>query len=339
MKKFLLTAAAAALCACSGAGVQLKAQEAKISELRSQNDALAIQLKDRGAELDASKAAKADADAKLAESAEKLAIASGRIDSLEKSNAELSSAAGANQTELGGKLSAAVAEKDALAAKLAEEQKEKLGAVRLKGIYRSARDKAVADREKLLTDLTKTQKERDEALARLAAIDKDKEREKTAAEEAKARLHDELGPIADAILKEMQAGTAFAGASSGTITVKLSDALLFDGDTAKLTDQGAILLQRVGLALKGLGPRELRIEAHNDGAPLKRGLLGGFEDHWELSGAQAVAATRALAARAGLSPARMTAVGAAEFHAFRSDEDGCADNRCLVISAESARTP
>jgi flagellar motor protein MotB len=329
--------AAVLLCACSGARV--REDEARLAEQQTKLDALTAQLKDRGAELDAAKAAKADADAKLSDATEKLLIAISRADSLQRSNAELSDAVGAGRTALGAKLNAAVAEKDALAQKLADALKAKLSAVRLKAIYRSARDKAVADRGKTEAELANLRKERDDLAARIADADKEKEREKTAADESKQRLHDELGPIADAILKEMQAGGAFAGVSGGRLEVKLSDGLLFDGESAKLTDGGATLLQRVGLALKALGPREIRVEAHNDGAPLKRGLLGGFEDHWELSAAQAAAATRALSARAGLDPAHLAAVGDAEFHALRADEDGCARNRCLVIAAQPLETP
>jgi flagellar motor protein MotB len=337
MRKLLLPLAAVLLCACAGG--QLREQQAKIADQQSKLDALTAQLKDRGAELDAAKAAKADVDAKLTDATDKLSISTGRVDSLQKSNAELSNAVGASQTSLGGKLKAAVAEKEALALKLADAQKEKLSLTRLKAVYRSARDKAVADQQKTAADMAKLQTERDGLAARLADVDKEKERAKTAAEESKQRLHDELGPVADAILKEIQAGGAFAGVANNRLEIKLSDGALFDGDTAKLTDDGATLLQRVGLALKALGPLEIRIEAHNEAVPIKHGLLGGFADHWEMSTAQAAAATRALSARAGLDPAHMTAVGDAEYHAFRPDEDGCAKNRCLVIAAESLATP
>ncbi len=264
------------------------------------------------------------------------------VESLDQARTPSSSdSAGASQTELGEKLNAAVAEKDALAAKLADAQKEKLGAVRLKAIYRSARDKAVADRAKLEAELAKTAKERDDLLARLADADKEKERQKTAAEEAKARLHDELGPIADAILKEMQAGGAFAGVSGGRIEVKLSDALLFDGDSAKLTDGGAVLLQRVGLALKALSPREIRLEAHNDSAPLKRGLLGGFRG---LAGRcrrrrRRPRRARFARARAASSPRAWTAVGEAEVHALCSDGRGRLRARIAAPSSAVAEPP
>lgn len=328
--KRALPLAALLLGACSGA--RLRDQQKAISGLQAKSDALAVSLKDRSAELDAVKAAKADTEAKLADAETKLSIASARADSLEKSNKALSDSSGASQTELGARLNAIVAEKDELAKKLADAEKEKLGAVRLKILYRSARDKAVADHEALV-------KERDGLAAQFKELEQAKEREKTAGEEARQRRHDEMGRIADVILKEIQAGRAFAAVAGDRVEIKLSDALLFDADSAALSGGGVILLQRVGLALKELGSREIRVEAHDDAAPVKRGLLGGFADHWALSAARSAAAARVLQTRAGLDPARLSAVGDAEFHAVAAGDEACADGRCVVIVVEAATTP
>jgi flagellar motor protein MotB len=335
MRKFL-PLAVLLLSACAGA--RLRAQQKQLADLQAKYDSLAVSLKDRAAELDAIKAEKTDADAKLAEAEAKLADAAGkleiagaRVDSLVKSNKDLSDSIGAGRTELGGRLNAAIADKDALAISLADAQKEKLAAVRLKGIYRSARDKAEAD-------LAAAMKERAGLKERLDRFETQAEEDQAqaAAELAarKAKRHEEMGSVADVILPDIQAGRAFAAVSGDAVVVKLSDALLFDEDSATFSDGGAEALERVGRALKALGPREIRVEAHNDASPLKRGLLGGFEDHWALSAAQAAAAARVLRARAGLDPAHLSAVADAEFHPFPSGDDGCADNRCIVISAQ-----
>jgi len=332
----LLPLAAVLLAACSGA--QLSAQKAQIADLQSKNDALTSSLSERVAERDAAKvslsaaqARAADAEAKEADAEGKLGIAQGRVDTLTKSNKDLSDAAGASATDLGGKLNAAIAEKDDLAKRLAESQQKELAATRLKGIYKSARDKAAADlalseqqRADLETRVERFEVARDSEAARQAAY--------------KTELREELGTVADAILPDIQAGRAFASASDKAILIKLSDSLLFDGDTAKLTDGGAAALEKVGRALKALGPRVIRVEAHNDASPMKRGLLGGYADHWELSAAQAAAAARALSERAGLEAARMSAVGDAQYHPFPTGDDGCADNRCVQISAEQVLT-
>ena len=338
--RIFIPLAAVLLAACSGA--RLRSQQAQLTELQGKYDALAVSLKERTAELDAAKAAKADAEAKIsdaesrrADAADKLAIANERIDGLEKSNKDFSVSSGAGQTELAVKLSSAVAEKDELAKSLAEAEQKVVAAARLKGIYRSARDKAAAD-------LAAAEKERAGLRERLDRyeVQKDSETARAAADLAarKTKAHEDMGSVADVILPDIQAGRAFASVSGDAVVVKLSDALLFDENSATLSDGGAAALERVGRALKALGPREIRVSAHNDASPLKRGLLGGFEDHWALSAAQAAAAARALRARAGLDPARLSAVGDAEFHPFPTGDDGCADNRCVVISAAQVLT-
>ena len=340
--RLLLPLAAVLLSACAGAKLQLEQQKKQLAELQEKNDALAGSLSDKIAALDAAKAAQsaaeaklADTEAKLADASGKLAIASARADSLEKSNKDLSASIGSSQTELGGKLSAAIAEKDALAKTLAEAQKKELSAVRLKGIYRSARDKAAAD-------LAAITAERDSFEARTERCESAAETEKTKAAadlaERKAKRHEEMGSVADVILPDIQAGRAFASVSGDAVIVKLSDSVLFDEDSAKLSEDGAQALERVGRALKALGPREIRVSAHNDASPLKRGLLGGFEDHWALSAAQAAAVARALRVRSGLAPRHLSAIGDAEFHPFPAGDDGCADNRCVVISVEQVLT-
>ena len=340
--RLLLPLAAVLLSACAGAKLQLEQQKKQLAELQEKNDALAGTLSDKIAALDAAKAAQSAAEAKLADTEAKRAdaegkpsIASARADSLEKSNKDLSASIGSSQTELGGKLSAAIAEKDALAKTLADSQKKELTAVRLKGIYRSARDKAAAD----LAGIT-AQRDSFEARAETCEMKVATEAARAATDlaERKAKRHDEMGTIADVILPDIQAGRAFATSSADAVIVKLSDALLFDEDSAKLSEGGAQALERVGRALKALGPREIRVTAHNDASPLKRGLLGGFEDHWALSAAQAAAVARALRARSGLAPRHLSAVGDAEFHPFPTGDDGCADNRCVVISVEQVLT-
>jgi flagellar motor protein MotB len=329
----LLPFVAVLLSACAGS--RLARQREQIAELQGQNGALAASLKDRTAELDAVKTAKSGAEAKLADAAGAFALASARVDSLEKSNKDLSDSIGAGQNQLAVKLNVVVTERDGLAKSLAEERKARLAAVRLKGIYRSARDKAEADLATGVSERAELRKRAD-----LCENRADAEKTRAAAElaERESKRHEEMGSVADAILPDIQAGRAFAAVAGDAVVIKLSDALLFDDDSATLSAGGAEALARVGGALKALGRREIRVEAHNDASPLKRGLLGGFEDHWALSAAQAAAAARALRARAGLDPAHLSAVGDAEFHPFATGDDGCDDNRCVVISAEQVLT-
>jgi len=330
--KRLIPFAALLLSACAGS--EVKRQKQEIEELREKAGALTVQVKGKSDEADAAKAAKADVDAKLADAEGRLAISEARIDSLAKSNQQLSAAASAGESELGVKLNAAVAEKDALAKKLADAQKERLTVERTKNIYRSARDKAAADLEKART-------ERD-ALAAEKKADADAS-EKRAEERAAlaAKTRDEMGSVADAILKEMQAGEASAAQEGAHFTVTLADSLLFDGGSAKLTDGGAAFLEKLGRALKALGPREIEIEAHADDAPVKKGLLGGFEDAWALTAARAAAVARRLHEHAGLDPAHLNAEGYGEFRPRKPNDTaaGRAANRRVVLEVNRLDTP
>ncbi|MFI5345102.1 MAG: flagellar motor protein MotB [Elusimicrobiota bacterium] len=332
MRKTIPLAAVLLLSACAGA--QLEKQKKENEELREKAGAMLVQIKDKSDEADAAKAAKAELEAKLADAEGKLAIAGARLESLTKSNKDLTEASGASQTELGGKLNAVIAEKDALAQKLAEAQKEKLALERVKNIYRSARDKAAAD-------MAKTAAERDV----LAGLIKKSEDEILAARErgsvAAAKRHEEMGTIADVLLPEMQAGKASASQGADSYAITLSDGLLFDAGSAKIRDDGAAILERVGKALKALGPRVVDVESHTDNGPVKKGLLGGFDDAWSLTAARAAAVARWLHEHSGLDPARLSAEGFGEFRPVKPNDsaEGRAANRRIVIEVEPVETP
>ena len=55
-----------------------------------------------------------------------------------------------------------------------------------------------------------------------------------------------------------------------------------------------------GDALKGLSERHIHVQGHTDNAPIKKELLslGGYDNHWELSTAQATAVRLAVACAA-----------------------------------------
>ena len=346
MRKILPLTAILLLSACAGA--QLASVKQENAALREKDAALLVQMKNKSAAAAAAEAAKSEAESKLssaqsalaaaqaslAEVEGKLKIANSRVDGLTKSNKDLSDSIGASQNELGGKLNAVIAEKDAVSKTLADAQKEKLGLDRAMAVYRSARDKAQAD-------LAKVQKAKDALDQRLADSDREKGLERQKLDDADKRLHDDMGAVADAVLKEIQDGKASADVSGGRFLLTLSEPLLFDEGSAKIQSGGAALLERVGNALKALGAREIRVEGYTDNGPIKKGLLGGFDDHWSLSAARAAAAARWLHEHAGLDPAHLSAVGYGEFHPVQPNESdgGRAANRRLVVAVEPVATP
>jgi chemotaxis protein MotB len=317
--------------ACAGA--KLEKQKKEIEDLETKAGSLFTQLKERTDEADALKASKTELEAKLVEVEGRAAAAESRAESLAKSNKSLSDAIGASKDEVGAKLNAVVSEKDDLSKRLSDTLKEKLALERLKTVYQSAR-------EKTGRELARVKEEREALLAKASAIEaelrkSDSESKKAGEARAAALLktREEMGSAADAVLKEMQAGKALVEQNGETFSITLDDGQLFEDGSAKVTEQGAAILGRVGAALKAMPAKVFRVEAHSDNSPFKKGLLGGYSGHWELTAARATAAARWLHEHAGLDPARLAAAGFGEFRPVKPNDspEGRAANRRVVI--------
>jgi len=302
-------------------------------DLQTKAGSLVSQLKDKADEAEALKASKAELEAKIVETEGRVtaadgraAAAEGRVVTLTKSNKDLSASLGASQDALSGKLKAAIAEKDDLAAKLSDALKEKSAQERQKGVFQAARDKA-------LHDLGKLKEERDRLSTRLASLDEARLKQEEALSAARVKGHDDMGTTADAVLKEIQGGSARVEQDGPGFTLSLSDALLFEEGSEKLREPGAAILERLGKALKSLGDREILVEGHSDNTPFKKGLLGGYTGHWELSAARATVVARWLHEHAGLDPARLSAAGYGEFRPAQPNDtpEGRAANRRVTF--------
>lgn len=330
--KTVLAAAVLLLCGCAGA--ELEKQRKEIEELNAKAGALVGQLKDKTDEAEGLKASKTELEGRVAELEGKLAVASGRLDSVLKSNHDLSNALKAGKDAVAAKLNDAIAEKDEAALKLSEALKEKLALERLKNIYKSARDKASSD-------LAELEKERGRLLSRLRALDSAAGKDAAAAKLAedarglaRAAVREEMGSVADAVLKEIQAGKAGVDQDGEVFTVTLADSLLFEDGSAKVSEAGAARLDRLARALKALPKKRVRVECHSDNAPFKKkGLLGGYDGHWELTAARATAAARWLHEHGGLDPAALESAGYGEFRPVKPNAtpEGRAANRRLTL--------
>ncbi len=317
--------------ACAGA--KLEKQKKEIEDLQTKAGSLFTQLKEKADEVEALKATRSELEGKLVEVEGRSVAAENRVATLTKSNKSLSDAIGASKDELGGKLNAVVAEKDDLARKLSDALKEKLALERLKTVYQSSR-------EKTGRELAKVKEEREALLAKLAeaaAASGKSDAETRKAGEARAaallKTREEMGAAADAVLKEMQAGKALVEQNGETFSITVDDGELFDDGSVKITEPGAALLGRAGAALKAMTSKVMRVEAHSDNSPFKKGLLGGYGGHWELTAARATAVARWLHEHAGLDPARLAAAGFGEFRPAKPNDtpEGRAANRRVVI--------
>ncbi len=93
------------------------------------------------------------------------------------------------------------------------------------------------------------------------------------------------------------------------IIISLSDALVFEPGSAELRPESVATLHQVAQILK-LTNNAVRVEGHTDNVPTNNPL---YPTNWELSVARAVNIVRYLAEEEGISPARLSAAGYAEF--------------------------
>jgi chemotaxis protein MotB len=320
------------------AGAKLEKQRKQIEALETKAGSLYSELRERTSEVETLRAAKAELEGKLVEVKGHVAAAESRAATLSKSNTSLSDAIGASKDELGGKIKTVVAEKDELAKRLSDAVKEKFALERLRTIYQSAREKTVREFGKL-------KDERDALLRKLSAaetaFEKTGDRAK-AAESARAavalKTREEMGAVADAVLKDLQSGAARIEQNGETFTLTFSDSGLFDEGEAKLHENGAALLARAGAALKALPAKTLRVEVHSDNSAFRKGLLGGYAGHWELTAARATAVARWLHEHTGLDPARLSAAGFGEFRPVQPNDapQGRVTNKRVAIVVSPA---
>ncbi len=293
----------------------------KIHDGADQTTALQSQIKDFEGQV-------ADLDGKLTAQQE-------RITSLSKSNQDLRSAIAAHTGELSGKVAEVVKEKDDIARSLDTIKKEKIAADRAKANLKSMRDRLAAE-------LSTAQARLDELTAAASAEKADHEKILAARNLRQAKAHEDMGSLADAVLKEIQDEQAKIEQDGESIALTLREPLLFKPQQAKLTEGGVALLDRLGRALQALSPRAVRVEGHSDNSTIKWELFGSFTSHWDLSAARATTVARYLHEHAGLDPRHLTASGFGEFHPIKGNdtpEGRSANQRVVLVVAPAGTTP
>ena len=312
----------AAVSACGSANKKISEQQAELASLESKANLLTAQGLEKDQKLAAAETEKAELDGKLKELESKVAAAQSQIDSLQQSNQALSKSLEADKGDLGGQLKTAVEEKDKAAKQVFQLSKEK-GALERQRASLSGKLAAL----KAQLEAAKAQAD----AAKAAADELEKARSARL-----AQTHEDMGKLADAVLKELESEQAAVEQKGETIELTLREPLLFSPQQAKLSDDGGALLERLGNALHALGSRAVRVEGHSDNAPIKWELFGRFTSHWDLSAARATAVARYLHEHGGLDPRRLTASGFGEFRPAKSNAtpEGRAVNRRVVIVVE-----
>lgn len=334
-KKRLLPLFLLCLCVTSCAGGRLKEQQAALEQCQIDAGNLRSLLNGAGGKAGALEAEKSELEGKLSDMESKVKAAEERIASLAKSNKDLSGSLEANKGELQGKVKELIAEKDELGRKLSEAQKEKIIVERSSQKRTDAVRKLAAESAELKARLEKIAGEQKDKSASESAAAEKLQSERAA---RLARSREDMGSVADVLLKELQSEKAKVSQEGEAISVTLLEPLLFEPQQAKLSDSGVALLDRLGGALHKFSGRNLRVEAHSDNSPIKWELFGRFTSHWDLSSARATAVARHLHEHAGLDPRRLTASGFGEFRPLKGNDtpEGREANRRIVLAVEPA---
>lgn len=118
--------------------------------------------------------------------------------------------------------------------------------------------------------------------------------------------------------------------AAGTITVTLSDDILFDSGKAELKKTTVAELDHIQSVLKSKYPgKEIDVVGHTDTDPIKKSK---WKDNWELSSQRALAVTRYLI-QLGIDEVNIRAVGCGETRPIASNAttSGKARNRRVEI--------
>jgi chemotaxis protein MotB len=148
-------------------------------------------------------------------------------------------------------------------------------------------------------------------------------------QESADRIEEVLAPYIDEELVEVKRNEFW-------IAVEMKSGILFASGSAELTLASDPILTKLAEIVRELPENPLYIEGHTDDVPIK---TQEFPSNWELSAARAASVVRRLV-QLGVNPARMAAVGFAEYHpvADNSTELGRYRNRrvVLVLQAKNA---
>lgn len=115
----------------------------------------------------------------------------------------------------------------------------------------------------------------------------------------------------------------------GRMVLQLQTDILFTSGSAKLSDEGALVIQQVGKLLSELPDRRFQVEGHTDNVPIN---TKAYPSNWELASARAINVVKEMVA-AGMPDSHVSAAAFAETrpNASNQTEEGRALNRRIEI--------
>ena len=117
----------------------------------------------------------------------------------------------------------------------------------------------------------------------------------------------------------------------GVVYVSISDRLLFESGSFKVTKQARNVLGKVAKVLKNQPDIDFMVEGHTDNKDVRPSAP--YRNNWDLSVLRASSVVQALEKEHELSPERMTAAGRGKYEPIGSNdtEEGRAKNRRTTI--------
>lgn len=181
-------------------------------------------------------------------------------------------------------------ERAALDARVAELEAERERLQRRVGELRGSEGALRTERDQIARERDLLRAGNEQAQAALAAM-----------QEAQATLREQLSA-------ELASGEAEISGDGDSVSLALTDRILFPSGAAELNPRGRAVLTRVAESLASLPDRLVRVEGHTDSTPISDESAAQFPSNWELSTARATTVVRFLEEN-GIPGQRLAAVG------------------------------
>ena len=181
----------------------------------------------------------------------------------------------------------------------------------------------------LLEELATLQAEREENLREVAMYQQELKEQETQI----SRVTDTYKNLIENLSQEINEGKIRIDQSETRLKLNLVDKILFPSGSAKLTNKGQVVLDKVGFALKDINDRRIMIEGHTDNVPLSPKLERIYGSNWGLSALRATSVVRYLHEEAGIDPRLLGATGYSMYRPFRENDSslGRQANRRIEI--------
>lgn len=195
----------------------------------------------------------------------------------------------------------------------------------------SAKEKELADKEKMLNELSKSLEDREKNVSLLQA---DLNENTNRMQELEANLAAKDAALAALKSKITEALKNFTSEEltvvekDGKVYVSLSEQLLFNPGSFEMDEKGVEALKKLAEVLKLQSDVDIIVEGHTDNVPYNG--TGQLKDNWDLSVKRATTVTRILIGE-GLSTDYLSASG-------RGDSVPVADNSTKEGKAKNRRT-